>query len=47
MRRYLMPSIALAVAVTGVAIAAVESGLEVGDCAGSFNVIGQPHFWQG
>lgn len=38
MRRYLMPSFALAVAVTGVAIAAAQSGLQVGDRAGSFNV---------
>jgi hypothetical protein len=34
-----MPSIALAVAVAGVAIAAdLQSGLQVGDSAGAFNV---------
>jgi hypothetical protein len=38
MRRYWMPSFALAVAVTAVAIAAVQSGLQVGERAGSFNV---------
>jgi len=38
MLRYWMPSIALAVAVTGMAIAAVQSGLQVGERAGSFNV---------
>jgi len=38
MRRYLMPLFALALAITGVAIAAVQSGLQVGERAGSFNV---------
>ena len=39
MRRIWMPSIALAVAVTGVVIAAdLQSGLQVGDSAGPFNV---------
>ena len=39
MRRIWMPSIAVAVAVAGVAIAAgVQSGLQVGEHAGAFNV---------
>jgi hypothetical protein len=38
MPRNLMPSFALALAVAGVAIAAVQSGLQVGERAGSFNV---------
>ena len=39
MRRIWMPSIALAVAVAGVVIAAdVQSGLAVGEHAGAFNV---------
>lgn len=39
MHRMWMPSIALAVAVAGVAVAAdLQSGLQVGDSAGAFNV---------
>ena len=39
MHRVWMPSIALAVAVAGVVVAAeLQSGLQVGDHAGAFNV---------
>ena len=39
MHRILMPSIALAVAVSGVVVAAdLQSGLQVGEHAGAFNV---------
>jgi len=39
MRRIWIPSIAVAIAVSGVVIAAeVQSGLQVGEAAGAFNV---------
>jgi hypothetical protein len=39
MRRIWMPSIALAVAVAGIVVAAdLQSGLQIGDACGPFNV---------